>query len=50
MLETAEAVERFDRIGVVAHAAHVAIDAISVRPIGFHRNRRKAFFLDEPLA
>src|SRR6266850_8299858 len=44
-----EPIESRDGIRVFAHAAHVAIDAISVRPIGFHRDRREVFFLDEPL-
>ena len=47
--EAPEVGERFYGIDIVAHAAHVAVDAVGVGPIGLDRDGREAFLLDEPL-
>jgi hypothetical protein len=47
--EAAEVGERFNGGDVVAHTAHVAVDAVGVGPIGLDRDGCEAFLLDEPL-
>src|SRR5919106_2477740 len=47
--KASEVGERLYGIEVIAHASHVAVDAVRVGPIGFDRDRREAFLLDQPL-
>ena len=46
--EALEVRERLVGARVVALAAHVAVDAVGVRPIGFDGNRVETLFRDEP--
>jgi len=46
--EAPEVGEPFYGIDVVAHAAHIAVDAVSVGPIGLDRHGRKTLLLDQP--
>jgi hypothetical protein len=47
--ETPEVGERFHGIDRVARATDVAIDGVSVGPVGFHRHAGETFFVNEPL-
>ena len=47
--EPLEARERLAAAPVFAPPAHVAVDAVGVRPVGLDRHGRKAFLFDEPL-
>src|SRR5439155_2316941 len=47
--EALEIGERINALAIVRKAAHVAIDAVRVGPIGFDGNCGKPFLLDEPL-
>jgi hypothetical protein len=40
--------ERRHRVGVGAHAAHVAVDAVGIGPIGLDRDGGEAPLRDEP--
>jgi hypothetical protein len=45
--EPSEIGERFVRIGVIARAVYMAVNAVGVGPIGLGRDGREAFVLDE---
>src|SRR6185312_1079738 len=47
--EAAESVQRLGCVGIVSGAAHIAIDAIRIWPVGLCRHGRESLFANQPL-